>query len=81
MNKNIVKNISKTLSSKCSQKLLDHDKQSATDAIKNNSKRVVQKTTKQPVIWLEIKRQVKFKKSQKVHHKIDSSQLKVKQKI
>ena len=50
MNKNIVKNISKTLSSKCSQELLDHDKQSATDAIKNNSKRVVQKTTKQPVI-------------------------------
>ena len=81
MNKNIVKNISKTLRSKCSQKLLDHDKQSATDAIKNNSKRVVQKTTKQPVIWLEIKRLVKFKKSQKVHHKIDSSQLKVKQKI
>ena len=32
--KNIGENISKSLNKKCSQKLLDHTKQSATDAIK-----------------------------------------------
>ena len=46
--RNIVKNsgntISKNLSSKYSQKLLDHAKQSATDALKNSSKRAIQKT-------------------------------------
>ena len=48
---NIGKNISKNLSSKYSpgmlavhQKLLDHAKQSATDAFKTTSKRVIQKT-------------------------------------
>ena len=39
----ISKNISKILSGKYSQKLLDHAKQSATDALKNRSKRVIQK--------------------------------------
>ena len=43
MGKNIGKNISKNLSSKYSQKLLDDAKQSATDAIKTASKRVIQK--------------------------------------
>ena len=42
--KKIVKNISKNLSTKYSQKLLDHAKKSATDAIKTSSKRVIQKT-------------------------------------
>ena len=43
--KNIDRNISKNLiSSKYSQKLLDHDKQSATDAIKTVSKTAIQKT-------------------------------------
>ena len=43
--KNIGRNISKNLiSSKYSQKLLDHDKQSATDAIKTVSKTAIQKT-------------------------------------
>ena len=37
--------MSKILSSKYSQKLLDHAKQSATDALKISSKRAVQKTT------------------------------------
>ena len=41
--KKIVKNISKNLSTKYSQKLLDHAKKSATDAIKTSSKRVIQK--------------------------------------
>ena len=43
MDKNIGKNISKNLSGKCSQKLLDHAKQSPTDALKTNSKKVNQK--------------------------------------
>ena len=37
------KNISKNVSSKYSQKLLDHAKQSATDALKTASKRTIQK--------------------------------------
>ena len=51
MNKNIGKNISNRLSGKYGpgmlamrQKLLDHAKQSATDALKTSSKRVIQKT-------------------------------------
>ena len=43
MDKNIGKK-SKNLSSKYSQKILDHAKQSATDALKNSSKRAIQKT-------------------------------------
>ena len=43
MGRNIGKNISKDLSSKCSQKLFDHAKQSATDALKTDSKRAIQK--------------------------------------
>ena len=38
------KNINKSLNSKCSQKLLDHAKQSATDALKTTSKKAIQKT-------------------------------------
>ena len=44
MGKNIGKNISKSLSGKYSQELLDHAKQSATDALKTSPKRVIQKT-------------------------------------
>ena len=40
MSKNIEKNISKILSGKYSQNLLDHAKQSTTDALKTTSKRV-----------------------------------------
>ena len=40
--KNIGKNLSKNLSGKYSQKLLDHAKKLATDAIKTTSKRVIQ---------------------------------------
>ena len=42
--KNICKSISKNLNGKYSQKLLDHAKQSATDALKTASKRAIQKT-------------------------------------
>ena len=44
MSKNIGKNISKNVSGKYSQKLLDHAKQSATDAFKTTSKIAIQKT-------------------------------------
>ena len=44
MSKNIGKNISKDLSGKYSQRLLDHAKKFATDALKTSSKRVTQKT-------------------------------------
>ena len=43
MGKNIGKNVSKCLNSKYSQKILDHAKQSATDAFKTSSKRVIPK--------------------------------------
>ena len=46
MDKNIGKNISKTLSGKYSQKLPDHVKKFATDALKTTSKGVIQKTAK-----------------------------------
>ena len=42
MDKNIGKNISKILNGKNIQKLLDYAKQSAADALKNTSKRVIQ---------------------------------------
>ena len=42
--KNIGRNISKNLSSKCCQKHLDHAKHVATDAIKTSSKRFTRKT-------------------------------------
>ena len=44
MGKTIGKNISKSLSSKYIQKIFDHAKQSAGDAIKTCSNRVIQKT-------------------------------------
>ena len=44
MVRNLDKNTSKKLSSKYSQKLLDHPKQSTTDALKTNSKTAILKT-------------------------------------
>ena len=44
MGKNIRKNIRKNLSGKNSQKLRNHAKQSATDALKLASNRAIQKT-------------------------------------
>ena len=55
MDKNISKNIRKDLSSKYNQKLLDHAKKSATDAIKTSSKRVIQKTAEVPSDLIGIK--------------------------
>ena len=50
MGKNIGKNISKYLSSKYSQNLIGHTKQSAADWIKTTSKERSKKQQKQPVI-------------------------------
>ena len=54
--KNMSKNnVSKNWNSKCSQKLLDHAKQSVTDALKTASKKQFKKQQKQLVIWLVMK--------------------------
>ena len=51
--KNMCRNIGKNLSIKYNQKLLDHAKQSATDALKTTSKRAIQKTAEETgdLIW------------------------------
>ena len=54
MSKNIGNTIGKTWSGKYSQNLIDHAKQSATDAFKTSSKRAIQKTAGKLVIWLVI---------------------------
>ena len=46
MGNSIGNNISKNLSCQYSQKRLDYAKQSATDALKNTSKRVFQKNSR-----------------------------------
>ena len=48
MGKNIGKSISKNVSG-YSQKFLDHAKQSATDAVKTTSKKLIQKTAESRV--------------------------------
>ena len=50
MSKNIGKDLSKNLSSIYIQKLLGHTKQSATDALKKTSKKVIKSQQKQLVI-------------------------------
>ena len=68
ISKNIYKNISKSLSGKYSQKLLDHAKQSATDALKTTSKRVIQKAAEGADDL--IGSAIAGKRSQKLHHRI-----------
>ena len=50
MGKNICKYISTNLSSKYSNKFLDHSKESATDVLKTASKRAIQKNSRDS--WL-----------------------------
>ena len=50
MGNNICKNVSKNVSGKYNQKLLDLAKQPATDALKTSSKREFKKQEKQLVI-------------------------------
>ena len=56
MFKNIGENMSKNVTGKNNQKLLDHTKKSATDAFKTVSKGVIQKTAKEtgPLIGYKI---------------------------
>ena len=68
MGKCIVTNISKTLSSKYSQKLIDHAKQSATDALKTASRKSIQNIVTGDLTENKIAN--KIKKSQKIHHRI-----------
>ena len=56
------RDLSKILSSKYSQKLLDHARQSATDAIKTTAKRVVQKIAEATVNRLAINLLIESKK-------------------
>ena len=67
---NMGRSISKSLSSKDSQKLLDHAKQSATDALKTSSKRVIQETAEATGDILEMKLLIKLQESQKLYHRI-----------
>ena len=78
MSKNIGKIISKNLSSKCSQNLIDCTKESATDALKIAPKRAVQKTAEATGDLIGIKLPIKFEKSQKLHRRIIQKQKKKK---
>ena len=75
MGKNVSKNISKKLSGKYSQKILDHAKQSRTDAIKTSAKTVIKKQQKQLVIWLVMKLLIESQNFQKFYNKIIQKKL------
>ena len=77
MDKNIGKKISKNLSGKYDQKLLDHAKQSAKYAHQTTLKIVIQKTAKATgdlviklLTWQLSFTIIKLQKSQKTHHRI-----------
>ena len=70
--------LSKNLNTKYSQKLLDHAKQSATDALKTVSKRAIQKTAEVTGDLIENK-MITLQESQKLHHRIIQKQLRKKQ--
>ena len=55
MGRNISKTISENVSSKCSQKLLDHAKHSATDELKTASKRAFQKIAEATGVFIDNK--------------------------
>ena len=75
MGKNIGKNISNNLRGKCSQKRLDHDKQSAADALELRQKGQFKKHQKQLVIWLVIKLLIELRSFQKIYKKTILRQL------
>ena len=70
MGKIISKDISTNLSGKYSQNILDHAKQSATDALKNNPKRVIQNTAETAGNLIGNKCADKITKDQNLHHRI-----------
>ena len=63
------------LRGKCNQKHFDYAEQSATDALKTISKRLIQKTSKATGDLIGNRIADKFQRSQKLHHRIlrDSS--------
>ena len=65
MDKNIGKDISKNLSGKYSQKLLDYAEQTAIDTLKTSSKRVIQKTVEATGDLIDNKISDKYTKSSK----------------
>ena len=58
----LVEIISKNVSGRYSQKLLDHVKQSAIDTLKTASKKQIRKPQKQLMIWLIIKLLIELQK-------------------
>ena len=70
MCKTIDKNISKHLSSKYSQELIDNAKKSATEAIKTTSKRAIQKTAETTSCFIGNKIADKITSAQKLLQKI-----------
>ena len=63
------RNISKNLTSKYSQKLLDHAKKSATDTLKTSSRRVIQKSGETTSHLIGNKLLIKFQQPQKLHQR------------
>ena len=78
--KNIGRNngedISKNLSSKYGQKLIDHAKQSAYDALKTASKKVIQKTAEATGDLIVEKFLIKLQEPQKLHQRVIQKQIK-----
>ena len=66
---------------KYSQNLLDHAKQSATDAFKTALKRAIQETAEATSDLMGKNPLIKLQKSWKLYHKIVQGQLQMKQKI
>ena len=64
----------KTLRGKCCQKLLDHVKQSATDAIKTAAKRAIQKTAEATVDLIRSKNSDRVTMSQTHQNRIIQKQ-------
>ena len=70
MHKNIAKNISRNLSGKYSQKVLDHAKNVHQMSLKLIQKQQFKKQEKHLVIWLVITLLMKLRKLQKTHNNI-----------
>ena len=73
---NICKTIEKNLSSKYSQKILNHAKNLLQMHLKLFQKEQLKKQQRQMVIWLTIKSLTKLRKFQKLHQRIIQKQMK-----
>ena len=65
----MVRNISKNLTSKYSQKIIDHAKKSATDTLKTSSRRVIRKSGETTSDLNGNKLLIKFHEPQKLHQR------------